>query len=200
MRHLINLDSTTRIISCVGLSPPLSLCHDFSWLLDGLEAPRQTYRGGASPYQVTCLTAQPHIMNMTAYTMLPSSSDAVAMRCRSSDTTSLSGRAPRNQLSIRRSPLQLPHAHRRPLLNAAARSSHSPAERSQQSSQLQTPAAPLPRLNAVQMLQAHVPLWVLTAAPALAADADFAQGSASQGSYYATLFLFVSTIPGTTVV
>lgn len=59
------------------------------------------------------------------------------------------------------------------------------------------PPAPLPRLNAMQILQASVPLWVLTAAPALAVDADFSQGSASQGSYYATLFLFVSTIPGT---
>jgi hypothetical protein len=90
----------------------------------------------------------------------------------------------------------MPHAQRRPGLTTAARCSCSPAEQPQQNSQLQTPLAPSPRLNAAQILQASVPLWMLTAAPVLAADADFSQGSASQGSYYATLFLFVSTIPG----
>ena len=145
----------------------------------------------------TSLTARTHIMNITAHSMLPSSSDAVALRCRSQDIASVSGRAPRTQLSIRRSPLQLPHAQRRPSLAAAARCSRSPAEQSQQIEQLRSPPAPLLRLSAVQILQASVPLWMLTAAPVLAADADFAQSSASQGSYYATLFLFVSTIPGT---
>lgn len=167
-------------------------------MLDGEEAPRQAYRGGASLQDGTSLTAQTHIMTMTAYTMLPSSSGTVTLRCRSQDIASVSGRAPRTQLSIRRSPLQLPHAKRRPSLTAAARCSRSPAEQSQEIEQLHSPPAPLPRLNAVQILQASVPLWMLTAAPVLAADADFSQGSASQGSYYATLFLFVSTIPGTT--
>lgn len=49
--------------------------------------------------------------------------------------------------------------------------------------------------RSAQVLEASMPLWLLSSLPAFAAD-DFAQGSASTGSYYATLFLFVATLPG----
>lgn len=49
--------------------------------------------------------------------------------------------------------------------------------------------------RSAHMLQASLPLWLLSSLPAFAAD-DFAQGSASSYSYYATLFLFVATLPG----
>jgi hypothetical protein len=85
------------------------------------------------------------------------------------------------------------------MLLAVARCSNSPAEQPLQQRQPllhALPPAPLPRLNPAQVLQASVPLWLLSTGPALAAEADFSQGSASQASYYATLFLFVSTLPG----
>lgn len=49
-----------------------------------------------------------------------------------------------------------------------------------------------------RLLQASTALWALASMPANAADSavDFSQGSASTGSYYATLFLFVATVPG----
>jgi hypothetical protein len=49
--------------------------------------------------------------------------------------------------------------------------------------------------DSARLLEASAPLWLLSALPAGAAE-DFAQGSASSGSYYATLFLFVATLPG----
>lgn len=100
------------------------------------------------------------------------------------------------QPSLRRRPFQSPQARRRPCVSAAVRCSGSSAE--PQHAATQQPAAPAPRarINAAQMLQASAPLWLLTAAPVIAADADFSQGSASTASYYATLFLFVSTLPG----
>ncbi len=136
---------------------------------------------------------------MLCHTMLPSSADALAMRCRSQEIASVSGRIPRTQFSTRSSPFQPPIAQRRPLLMTGLRCSTTPAERPLQQQQTlpqALPAEPLPQLHPVQVLQASLPLWLLTTAPALAAEADFSQGSASQGSYYATLFLFVSTVPG----
>lgn len=46
-------------------------------------------------------------------------------------------------------------------------------------------------------MELQLPLFFLCTLPALAAEpGDFSQGSASSGSYYATLFLFVATLPG----
>ena len=51
--------------------------------------------------------------------------------------------------------------------------------------------------GSVRALEVSLTLWLMCSFPALAADAgDFSQGSASTGSYYATLFLFVATLPG----
>lgn len=46
-------------------------------------------------------------------------------------------------------------------------------------------------------MELQLPLFFLCTLPALAAEpGDFSQGSASSGSYYATLFLFIATLPG----
>lgn len=51
--------------------------------------------------------------------------------------------------------------------------------------------------GSARALELSVPLWLVCSFPALAADTgDFSQGSAASGSYYATLFLFVATLPG----
>lgn len=91
-------------------------------------------------------------------------------------------------------------AQRRPFSSAALRCSaqhsdrHSPSQSAAAAS-----AAPAPRLrqacfDSVRLLEASAPLWLLSALPAGAVD--FSQGSASSGSYYATLLLFVATLPG----
>ena len=50
-------------------------------------------------------------------------------------------------------------------------------------------------VSSARILEVSLPLWLLCNLPASAAE-DFSQGSASTGSYYATLFLFIATLPG----
>lgn len=134
---------------------------------------------------------------MALCSLLQSSSDMLAMRCRSNEAASISGRTPCMQHSMHRRPLPAVHGQRRPFSSAVLRSSANDHQAATQRQAAQPTQAPQrPAVDSGRMLQASLPLWLLTAAPAIAADADFAQGSASTASYYATLFLFVSTLPG----
>lgn len=149
--------------------------------------PESTFENSTAVKMVFCTILQ----SCSAY--------LVPVRCQSNAMASVSGRTLSLQPGMHRLPFQSLPAQRRPFLTVASLFPGAPADL--QPAAQQQPAMPQlqPRLHPAHLLQASAPLWLLTAAPAIAAESNFSQGSASQASYYATLFLFVSTLPGVAV-